>query len=151
MGKRGQRPTPTVELERRGNPNVARLRRDEPKPRPGIPAKPDHLSETAAVVWDWYTVMLDNTGVLTLADGLAMEQLCEVYAEWFDADNAVRELGEYFTTPSGVIHAHPAVRQRAEARKDLFRLLKEHGLTPASRPDLHALASGEEIEADRIT
>lgn len=137
MGKRGPKRKPTAMLERIGNPNVARQRAGEPDRIPELPPKPE-LSKVAAEAWERYEPMLSATGVLSKTDGLALEVLVETYAEWHRAKEAVKDEGPYYLTPTGQRKPHPAVRQRAEARRDLCRMLREFGLTPASRAEIRA-------------
>ncbi len=151
MGRRGPRPKPTAELLQIGNKDALRRRQHEPRPEAGSPGKPSNLSEVAAIVWDHYALMLENVGILTIVDGIALQQLCECFSEWFKYDQAIRESGATYTTPSGMIRVRPEVRLRTEARRDLLRLLKEFGLTPASRPSVRAVETGNADTTDCIT
>ncbi|MCF7854417.1 MAG: phage terminase small subunit P27 family [Candidatus Pacebacteria bacterium] len=149
--KPGPKPKPTHTLLLRGNGDVKRKRQSEPKLEPHVPARPEHLSETGAVVWDYYAQVLGNCRVLTEADSLALEQLAETYAEWWDAEQLVRREGILWTNPrTGAQHVHAAVRVRDAARKHLCRLLCELGLTPSSRTGISAL-DPEADEPETIT
>ncbi|SPO68124.1 protein of unknown function [Pseudomonas sp. JV241A] len=75
----GRRPTPTELKLVRGNPGKRPINKNEPKPAKRIPSAPGHLSSEGQVAWGRLTVLLDRMGVLTEADGFALERLCDCY------------------------------------------------------------------------
>ena len=65
------------------NPARYVARGKAPKPAAGIGLAPDHLSPSAAVVWlELAPTMVE--GVLTIADRIAWEALCELVGEMRD-------------------------------------------------------------------
>lgn len=111
----GRRPTPTTLKLVRGNPGKRPLNKEEPQPERRAPEKPARLTGSAASTWKQLSAYLERMGVLTIADGLALELLCDAYSDYL----AARKKGWH---------------QRAEAAfKRIKSLLIEFGLTPASR------------------
>lgn len=136
MGRRGPPPKPTVQKKLEGTFRPDRVAEDEPTPEVGIPKPPKLLTGRAREAWDRIGPELEKMGVLTTADGLALELLCDAYAEWDAARNAVRRYGTTYSTKtkSGkMVRPHPSVRIAAEAWRRVHRMLLEFGLTPASR------------------
>ena len=68
-----------------GTAQPCRTNKTEPKPARSRPSPPDYLSAHAKVAWGAVSVLLDRMGVLTEADGLALEGLCSAYADLRDA------------------------------------------------------------------
>src|SRR5688572_15066875 len=92
------------------NPQRYRDRAKAPKPAAGIGIPPEHLSGEAAVVWlELAPTMVD--GVLTVADRIAWEALCELVAEMRDTKRDFS--GAKYST--------------------LVSLLARFGMTPADR------------------
>lgn len=144
----GRRPTPTHLKVVKGNPGRRPLSPKEPRPERGLPPMPAGLSDEAAAAWGRIGPALDRMGVLTRADGVALELFCEAYADWLTARETVQEEGATYegqTQFGTIIRAHPAVAQRADAHRRLESMLREFGLTPASRSKVER-EHGEEAD-----
>lgn len=147
----GRRPKPTVLKLIQGNPGKRPLNQAEPVPKRKKPPRPGHMSELAKKAWPKVSRILSGLSVLTVADGLALEGLCEAYAELQAARKALRDAGgEYYkamTEEGGVMwRAHPAVAARNDADRRLRAWLVEFGLTPAARSKVKM--DGEPQESD---
>jgi P27 family predicted phage terminase small subunit len=148
----GRRPTPTHLKLVKGNPGRRPLNRKEPKPRRSRPSPPLHLSEKARETWGYTTALLDRMGVLTEADGIALEMLSEAYADFLAAKAELKAVGsDYYqtSTASGdAMHRiHPAVAQRNDADRRIRAWLAEFGMTPSARARVKADAEAEEDRA----
>lgn len=115
----------------------------EPHPARCIPPCPKHLSPAARKAWKRVAPELDRMGVLTRADGMALELLVDAYAEFWDArEQVAREGATYVNTDPETgamqIKAHPAVRIASDAWRRVRAMAQEFGLTPAARPRVHA-------------
>lgn len=135
---RGRKPTPTHLRLVSGNPGRRPINKSEPKPLRTLPSPPAHVSDKAREIWGRLSVILDDMGVLTTADTLALEVLAEAYADWLGARDALEEFGSrYYETVNqtgGVMHrAHPAVAVMQDADKRIKAWLSEFGLTPSAR------------------
>src|SRR4051794_7754205 len=102
----------------------------------GRPRPPAHVSDGARKIWPRLAEMLDSSGVLTKADAIAFEVLCE--ADLLDARAAIKAFGsQYFeaTTEAGgrIIRPHPAVAAIRDADRRIRAWLVEFGLTPSAR------------------
>lgn len=73
--------TPTHLKVVTGTAQACRLNPSEPKPKRARLAAPAGLSKRAKSVWAKAAKLLDEMGVLTVSDGLALEGLCEAIAD----------------------------------------------------------------------
>ena len=157
----GRRPKPTVLKLVTGNPGKRAINKREPKPRREIPSCPAHLSDSAKVAWGRLCVILDRMGVLTEADSLALERLCDCYTEILECREIVArdgrtyssittkttsEEGEETTTEEvkSLLKANPAVAMLADADRRFKSYLVEFGLTPAARTKVKTEPDGDE-------
>jgi len=151
MGARGPRPKPTAVLVREGNKDVSRRRAHEPKCVVELPPVPGWMSEPEKDAWEMFGGKLLDMGVVTGPDSAGLELLVASYVRWRQLSDFLTENGETYTTKSGAPRTRPEARLRIEAARDLLRLLREYGLTPAARPDVHTLWQDAEISAEAIT
>ncbi|MBS7596727.1 MULTISPECIES: phage terminase small subunit P27 family [unclassified Pseudomonas] len=95
------------------------------------------MSSEGQVAWGRLTVLLDRMGVLTEADGFALERLCDCYAEILALRDLVDAQGRTYETTSTqgelVLKANPAVAMLADVDRRFKSYLVEFGLTPAAR------------------
>ena len=146
MGK-GRKPTPSHLKVVRGTKRKDRGAQNEPEPGRSRPSAPEHMSERGREAWGYVVGLLDRMGVLTEADALAVELLCEARSDWLSARDVIRDHGgETYTTEAGLIKAHPAVAMRNDAARRLQSLLAEFGCTPSSRSKVNA--KDQDGEAD---
>ena len=137
----GRKPKPTAVKALNGNPGGRPLNKSEPL-APGTPLMPLSLSEKAKETWARVVGHLQMSGALQLTDELALERLCEVYAE-LQSYRAIleKEQAVYATTSTSgdtILKAHPAVAMLSDADKRLRSLLAEFGMTPSSRSRINA-------------
>ena len=136
---RGRKPTPTHLKIVKGTQRAGRGARNEPKPKASMPVAPEHMSARGREAWDHVVGVLDRMGVLTEADALAVELLCEARADWLSARDEIERAGgetyESFNENTGqkLVKAHPAVAMRNDAARRLQSMLGEFGCTPSSR------------------
>ena len=146
---KGRKRTPTPLALVKGNPGKRALPKSEPKPDVGAPARPEWLSESAAEVWDRLAPELVRLKVLTVADEIALALLCDAYAEFIAARQAVGGQAVYETeTMQGTLmkRSHPAVAQASDAWRRVLAAASEFGLSPASRSKV--TAAGDAQPAD---
>ena len=133
----GRRPKPTHLKIVGGNPGKRALNKREPAPRREIPSCPAHLSDESKVAWGRLVEMLDRIGVLTECDALALERLCDCYADILACRELVARDGRTYTTTTAqgdtLIKGNPAVNQLRAADAQFKSYLVEFGLTPAAR------------------
>nr|WP_165128975.1 phage terminase small subunit P27 family [Bradyrhizobium sp. 6(2017)]QIG99114.1 phage terminase small subunit P27 family [Bradyrhizobium sp. 6(2017)] len=149
---KGRRPAPTHLKLVKGNPGKRPLNSKEPKARRSRPSAPLHLSDKARETWGYVTGLLDRMGVLTEADGVALEMLCEAYADFLAARAELKSIGsDYYTTETAggdTMHrVHPAVAQRNDADRRIRAWLAEFGMTPSARARVKADGQTEEDPA----
>lgn len=151
---RPRKPTHLKVIE--GTTRPDRANPAEPDPARGVPPAPRHLRPAARAAWGRVSKLLDSMGVLTLADGLALERLCDCYADIIEAresfaqtvmievveDGEAREKalaagGEvrYVTHGKGgpMLRTRPEIAVIADADRRLRGYLADFGLTPAAR------------------
>lgn len=113
----------------------------EPTPDPGRPRRPSWLRQYARRKWDRMCEQLMAMGVLTGVDGDALAAYCQLYARWREAEMTVERLGATVTVynedgqVTGLIQ-RPEVKLSIELLREMNRVGKEFGLTPASRANL---------------
>ena len=156
----GRRPTPTHLKVVKGNPGKRAINKKEPKPKREIPGCPAYLSNTAKVAWGRLSVVIDRMGILTEADGPALERLCDCYAEILECRDIIArdgrtyssvttrttsEEGEQVTVEEvkSLLKANPAVGMLADADRRFKSYLVEFGLTPAARSKVQAKAEDD--------
>ncbi|GEN64711.1 P27 family phage terminase small subunit [Acetobacter oeni] len=135
-----------------GTAQKCRVNAQEPKPDGGVPEMPAQLSGRARSVWGKACVVLADMGVLTMADGMALEALCLAIADEQEAraslmsavsigegdeKTVVAEAGAqtYVTVgKSGpMLRMRPEVAAIADANRRVAMWLAKFGLTPADR------------------
>ena len=132
----------------RGTDRADRRNDEAPTPAQVRPPMPSTLTDTAQANWDRFCTVLENMGVLTIADEFALEQLVEAYADWRQAHEVIAAESTHYVTESStggtMIRAHPAVAMRSDAGRRFHSLLSEFGLTPASRSKVSVATGGVE-------
>jgi P27 family predicted phage terminase small subunit len=105
---------------------------------PPFPAK---LRVDATRVWREFYPVLAKFGLITLADRLALYDLCMVRAEIASLERTVQRESTWFvpSNANGLI-AHPAVALLQRLRNFSLRQMVEFGLTPASRVGIGKIA-----------
>lgn len=150
---KGRRPTPTHLKLVKGNPGRRPVNKREPKAPRSRPSAPVHMSDRARETWGYVTGLLDRMGVLTEVDGVALEMLCEAYADYLAARAELKAFGsEYYATSTAAgdqMHrVHPAVAQRNDADRRIRAWLAEFGMTPSARARVKADGIEDEDPAE---
>lgn len=145
----GRRPKPTHLKVVTGNPGKRKLNDQEPKPPREVPSPPEYLTDWGKMAWVKVSLLLDGMGVLTTADSLALERLCDIYADILQLRETIAIEGRTYTTKTQMgdflIKANPAVAMLADADRRFKSYLVEFGLTPAARTKVK-VDGGEEKE-----
>ena len=137
-----------------GNPGKRPLNKREPQPAGGIPDAPAYLSPRARSAWDHVSPLLNKMGVLTMADGMALGNLCEAFADVLEARASlanpvemwneeldrfvvIAEAGAltYVTVGKGgpMLRSRPELALISDADRRFMAYLAQFGLTPAAR------------------
>lgn len=141
---RGRKPTPSHLKVIQGTDRADRGAQNEPKPRRERPSAPADMSDRAREAWGYVIGILDRMGVLTEADAMAVELMCEARADWLSARDLIESSGgetyvsKNSNTGQALIKAHPAVAMRNDAARRLQSLMAEFGMTPSSRTRVNA-------------
>lgn len=145
----GRKPTPTHLKLVKGNPGRRPLpAKGKPAERDSPPA-PAHLTASARRAWDSVSAMLARAGVLALVDAMAVELLCEAYADWRAARDELTAFGSnYYQTVNqagGIMHrAHPALAVMRDADRRIKAWLAEFGMTPSARTRIDVAPASDE-------
>lgn len=151
----GRRPKPTHLKVVSGNPGKRAINKREPKPNREIPSCPAHLSDESKVAWGKLCVLLDRMGVLTEADAMALERLCDCYSEILECRELIARDGRTYSSIRGIgdedspieqvlMKANPAVAMLADADRRFKGYLVEFGLTPAARSKVQVKNDGDD-------
>lgn len=147
---RGRRPIPTSVKKAQGNPGRKPLNKTEPSAGKH-PEKPLHLTGESAALWDRLCEMFESMGILDMADGLAIELICETYEEWRRNMEVIKKNGGVYSTKSitgeKILRQLPHVAQASDAWKRIRSMLSEFGLTPSARVRL----GSSEAEEDELS
>lgn len=134
---KGRKPKPSNLRRLQGNAGRRPIPENEPDPERGIPEPPKRLSSAALEHWRKIAPELDALGVLTTADGFALELLCEAYSDWRAACEAIETHGQTYkrTTAAGksTVATRPEVAVRNDSWKRYKSMLVEFGMTPSAR------------------
>lgn len=172
---RGRKPKPTHLKLVAGNPGRRPLNDQEPTPARTRPSAPAHVSDKARETWGYVTAILDRMGILTEADAIGVEMLCEAYADKLAARAALalpvvvkrkdKESGadvEYTIAEGGartylgfgkdgvMIRQRPEVAMIADADRRIRGWLAEFGMTASARTRVKASEPETGDEADRF-
>lgn len=152
---KGRKPTPTHLKLVRGNPGKRPLNQTEPRPARERPSAPAHLSDKARESWGYVIGIVDRMGILTEADGIALEMLCEAYADSREARETIRDRGsKYYETVNAtggvMFRAHPAVAAMKDADRRIRSWVAEFGMTASARSRVNVSGEEEADPADRF-
>ena len=122
----------------RGNPGKRPLNKREPKPKEGIPHCPAWLCDEARKHWKLTAAILKDMGLLTTADGDALANYCDTWAEWREMREWIKKHGSVMPIrgKDGEIKYIQQAPQVNIARHHLLvlgRYQLEFGLTPSAR------------------
>src|SRR3990167_8908338 len=109
MGRRGPAPKPSRLRVIEGNPGKRPLQKNEPRPRPVRPTRPEWLSAEAKREWSRLAGELERLGLLTVVDRAALAGLCQAWARAAEAERVLAIEGMTVTTPSGYVQQRPEV------------------------------------------
>ena len=139
VGRRGPAPAPTRLKLLRGETRPSRVNYREPKPGPGLPAKPVDLAPGAEAVWEGVVAALGPTGVLTGADGDMVRLYAEAMARYRQAAAAYAGSGPLIRgARAGELIKNPLHQIVRDDATLLVTLARELGLTPSARSGLRA-------------
>lgn len=149
----GRPPTPTALKVIRGTDRQDRTNAQEPKPKAGA-RPPAWLSRDARKHWRRIAPVLDELGILTVADAESLALLCDSLAEYLDASARIESDGMVYETTtergSVMLRKHPAIEIKATARTAIDRLLTGFGMNPAARSRVSAAKDAESDPFDEF-
>jgi P27 family predicted phage terminase small subunit len=136
----GRKPKPTHLKLVQGTMRKSRRNNREPKPAPGLPTCPQHLSEVARTEWRRIAPLLAEIGLLTAIDRAALAAYCQAYGRWVEAERMIAEHGTLMRSPSGQPVPSPLLRIAHTAMRQMQSILVEFGMSPSARS---RIAAGE--------
>ena len=105
---------------------------NEPLYREGRPIKPSYLTPIASEHWDIVVEQLEDGHVLTVADGFALEMMCEAYAT-YRKYKAIVDATPLIKGSTFAYISNPLERMMKNAYALYNRYLESFGLTPRDR------------------
>jgi P27 family predicted phage terminase small subunit len=133
---KGRKPKPTALKIAEGNPGKWPLNHNEPKPTPGAPACPKHLSGESRKEWERLAPELDRMGLLTLVDLAALAGYCESWGSYLNALAKMKKGGEVVLGSEGQEIKSKWRIIADDQKRIIHKFLSEFGLTPSSRARL---------------
>lgn len=149
----GRRPKPTHLKLIQGNPGKRTFNDAEPKPPRGLSPPPDHMATVAKEAWNRLAPLLDQMGILTIADVAALERLCECLAEIYECREVLQRTGGTYETKNlageRMFRSRPEVARLADADRRFRAYAVEFGLTPAARSRVRVADGGKSDPLDK--
>jgi P27 family predicted phage terminase small subunit len=139
------RPKPTHLKLLQGNPGKRAMNQNEPRPEPGLPVAPDHLSPAAKEEWESMGKQLLQLGLLTMIDKAAFAAYCVCWARWREAELAMQATGPVIRSPGGTPMLNPFYCVANQALNQMRAYLTEFGMTPSARSRL-SIKSGDQAD-----
>jgi P27 family predicted phage terminase small subunit len=143
----GRKPKPTQLRIIEGNPGHRPLQKNEPKPTPVAPTRPDWLDPEAKREWGRIVPELERLGLLTLVDRGALAAYCQAWGRAVQAEKVLAG-GLTFTTPNGYVQQRPEVAIAQKSWQLVRAFAAEFGLTPSARSRLSVQKPEDEAEDD---
>lgn len=150
---RGRKPKPTKLKLIEGNPGKRPINKNEPKPLPGSPEIPTHLSDDARVEWARLCTELAGMGLLSSADRGVIACLAQAWADWIEAMEEIKKSGRFTKceTVDGRTYwdYSPWNNQEKKAKTEILKFSVELGLTPSARSRISTVDrdSGDSLDA----
>lgn len=158
---RGRKPTHPALKVLRGNPGKRRVSKDTARPAGALPPCPERIKGAAAEAWQWIGGQLVALGMFAESDSVALAMLCDAWAKYRDAIDAVNAVGSVLvaTGPDGkpltdkrglpVLARNKYDIAAIAWAKEVHRWASELGLTPTARARLlgHNAGGGEPQDA----
>ena len=151
MGKRGFQASPKREKQLLGINKKSRLKEDGIDRIDGelIKFESNDIDEIEKMIRDVHEQMLKNTGFIGVTDSLIFKKFCKAAADWFKFIEENKNKSKYIekTEANGNINYYIAPWHKIEMdlSQQLERLIKELGLTPASRDNVKKIAQKKKI------
>lgn len=133
MGKRGPKRTPSNILELRGSTWAKWKNPDEPMAIEDVGECPEWAMADSRPLYPHLSEVLGGMGLHSKSFNIAEALLLDSLVQYLDAREQVEREGGTVVTDKGNQIQHPAVGQRNDAFKRCLSMLREFGLTPASK------------------
>ena len=168
---KGRKPTPSHLKLVQGNPGKRSINASEPRPARARPSAPAHISDKAREIWVYVCDVLDGMGILTKADAIGVEMLCEAYADKLAARESLalpimgkrRDTGDEYVIAAGgartylsygkdgvMVRQRPEVAMIADADRRIRGWLAEFGMTASARTRVKGVGEEKPDETDRF-
>jgi P27 family predicted phage terminase small subunit len=146
---RGRKPKPTKLKLLEGNPGKRRINTEEPQPPKGTPEPPNFLDEEARAEWFRTATILQEMGLLSLADRSALAAYCTAYSRWVAAEAQVKKYGTIVKSPNkGFPMKSPYLTVADQSLETMRKFMVEFGLTPSSRSRIRTPGSAKADDLD---
>jgi P27 family predicted phage terminase small subunit len=142
----------------KGTQKPSRVNHREPKPDPGAPRMPAHLRPYAREKWRELVPMLLKMGVISKADGGALTQLCQAYADLREAQDSyakpitiLRRRGERLDIETGEMVPVFEEDIVAQPNQPTYVTEGKGGAMIRPRPEVRMIAAAEKRVSDHYT
>ena len=144
---KGRKPIPLELHHLKGLPGKRPMPDPLPVPK-GRPECPEHFDADARKDWDHACDLVEQMGILSKADRVAMEMFVDTYARWKRACRNADLYGEVqcLDKDKRIFVINPYMKLRNQLWSQLHDLLGDFGLTPVARTRLKT--TGENREDD---
>jgi len=138
-----RKPTALKELE--GTDREDRGNALEPRLKPQLPDRPAWVDDDnrTAKLFDQITEYVDEMKISTRVDGIALGLLADQLDIYLTLRKDIRDNGPVLKVANkyqgDTVKTNPAMAQINAAYTNIFRMLKEFGLTPVSRASVNTI------------
>lgn len=120
-----------------GTAQKCRINQDEPKAPPGVPATISQTDEKYIQAREHCIELLTTMGVLTVWDGLALDELVSTHLQLEELRQFREDNGQFFQTlaKDGTMkwEAYPQIHMEMRVRAHYLVMLQKFGLNPVDR------------------
>jgi len=134
MGKRGPLPQSADAKAALGTLRPDRV--PSVLPAEGAPSMPAWIDAEAIPYWDELVAMLQDSGVLSRQDAVALAFLAEAVEEYVDLRKEVKARGYVSVSEKGGAYQNPVVGTKNKAREFASKLMDKFGMTTTARVGL---------------
>jgi P27 family predicted phage terminase small subunit len=107
---------------------------------------PPELGPVASAEWDRIlSELLVEPDLIKRVDRGLLQVYCAFYADWFEAEAKIQEIGQVIKSPNGYPQTAPWVSIANMRATLMLAIAKEFGFSPVSRGKLPRLSSGPDL------
>ena len=129
---RPRKPLKKLQLVGTDRPDRHGERADAVDPAPSAGTPPQWMTEDAHKHWPDIAAMLAGLGLMSDMHSPALALLCESLARYLTLRDMIADTGYSCESATGAPYQHPLVGAMNKAWEQVYKILREFGMTPAA-------------------